>query len=231
MEELSGYSLDDVKVHYNSQKPSQLQALAYTQGTEIHVAPGQEKHLPHETWHVVQQMQGRVKPRKERRGVMINEEEVLEKEADVMGEKASQMWSSEKEAKSTLLEGNKSLLREQESKEGRKKERQEKGEWRRKQGKEPRAKKRNKEEKGERRSKMALAEKKVKQQGVVQLIEEKDLVEGCEYKITLINGVEIIAVYRGSLGHRYRRYFFEYNQERYGFTSLANVSEIDEIRV
>lgn len=61
-EALSGLSLDDVRVHYNSSKPAQLQALAYTQGTDIHVAPGQERHLPHEAWHVVQQKQGRVTP-------------------------------------------------------------------------------------------------------------------------------------------------------------------------
>jgi len=48
VENLSGYSLDDVRVHYNSSKPAQLQALAYTQGTEIHVASGQEEHLLHE---------------------------------------------------------------------------------------------------------------------------------------------------------------------------------------
>ena len=40
VENLSGISMDDVKVHYNSSKPSQLQALAYAQGTDIHVAPG-----------------------------------------------------------------------------------------------------------------------------------------------------------------------------------------------
>jgi len=49
-------------VHYNSDKPAQLQAHAYAQGTDIHLASGQEKHLPHEAWHVVQQKQGRVKP-------------------------------------------------------------------------------------------------------------------------------------------------------------------------
>ena len=49
VESLSGYSMDDVRVHYNSDEPTQLQALAYTQGTDIHIAPGQEKHLPHET--------------------------------------------------------------------------------------------------------------------------------------------------------------------------------------
>ena len=90
VENLSGYSLDDVRVHYNSPKPAQLQAFAYTQGTEIHVAPGQDKHLPHEAWHVVQQMQGRVKPTMQMKGVQINDDEGLEKKADVMGEKALQ---------------------------------------------------------------------------------------------------------------------------------------------
>ena len=88
VEALSGYSMDDVRVHYNSSKPAQLQALAYTQGTEIHVGPGQERHLPHEAWHVVQQMEGRVKPRIQMKGVQINDDVGLEKEADVMGGKA-----------------------------------------------------------------------------------------------------------------------------------------------
>ncbi|WP_221417961.1 DUF4157 domain-containing protein, partial [Fulvivirga kasyanovii] len=90
IEGLSGYSMDDVKVHYNSGKPAQLQALAYAQGTDIHVGPGQEQHLPHEAWHVVQQKQGRVRANKQLKGkgVSINDESSLEKEADVMGEKA-----------------------------------------------------------------------------------------------------------------------------------------------
>ena len=57
VDNLSGYSLDNVRVHYNSPKPAQLQSLAYTQGTNIHIAPRQEEHLPHEACHVVQQMQ------------------------------------------------------------------------------------------------------------------------------------------------------------------------------
>jgi len=48
VESLSGISMDDVKVHYNSAKPAQLNAHAYAQGTDIHLASGQEKHLPHE---------------------------------------------------------------------------------------------------------------------------------------------------------------------------------------
>lgn len=47
-------------VHYNSTKPAQLNALAYAQGNDIHLGVGQEQHLPHEAWHVLQQKQGRV---------------------------------------------------------------------------------------------------------------------------------------------------------------------------
>ena len=68
IENLSGMSMDDVKVHRNSDKPAQLNAHAYAQGTDIHLASGQEKHLPHEAWHVVQQKQGRVKPTKQVNG-------------------------------------------------------------------------------------------------------------------------------------------------------------------
>jgi len=41
VESLSGLSMEDVKVHYNSAEPAQLNALAYAQGSDIHVAPGQ----------------------------------------------------------------------------------------------------------------------------------------------------------------------------------------------
>jgi hypothetical protein len=86
VEHLSGYSMDDVKVHYNSDKPAHVQASSYAQGTAIYLGPGQEKHLPHEIWHVVQQKQGRVKPTIQmKRNVNINDEIALEKEADSMG--------------------------------------------------------------------------------------------------------------------------------------------------
>jgi len=88
IENLSGLSMDDVRVHYNSSKPAQLQALAYTQGTDIHVGPGQERHLPHEAWHVVQQMERRVKPTMQMVRVSINNEVGLEKEADTNGNRA-----------------------------------------------------------------------------------------------------------------------------------------------
>lgn len=91
VENLSGLSMDDVKVHYSSNKPAQLNAHAYAQGTDIHIASGQEKHLPHEAWHVAQQKQGRVKPTMQMKGkVNVNNDKGLEKEADVMGAKAIQ---------------------------------------------------------------------------------------------------------------------------------------------
>lgn len=91
IEDLSGHSMDDVKVHYNSSKPSQLNAHAYAQGTQIHLAPGQNQHLPHEAWHVAQQKQGRVRPTTEVNGAAVNDDVGLETEADVMGTKALQL--------------------------------------------------------------------------------------------------------------------------------------------
>lgn len=86
---LSGLPLDDVQVHYNSSQPARVGALAYTQGKAIHVGPGQERYLAHEAWHVVQQMQGRVKPTLQAKGMNVNDDEELEHEADVMGAKAA----------------------------------------------------------------------------------------------------------------------------------------------
>lgn len=48
MEQFSGLSLDSVRVHYSSGNPAQLKAYADTQGNDVYVAPGQEKHLQHE---------------------------------------------------------------------------------------------------------------------------------------------------------------------------------------
>ncbi len=90
VEGLSGMNMGDVNVHYNSSKPAEVGAHAYAQGTNIHLAPGQEQHLPHEAWHVVQQKQGRVAPTKQLKGKNINDQEELEVEADVMGAKAIQ---------------------------------------------------------------------------------------------------------------------------------------------
>jgi len=89
IESLSGLSMDHVRVHRNSSRPAQLQAHAFAQGSDIHLAPGQDRHLPHEAWHVVQQAQGRVKPTMQMTGgVPVNDDAGLEREADVMGGRA-----------------------------------------------------------------------------------------------------------------------------------------------
>lgn len=87
-EALSGLDLSDVRVHRNSTKPSALQALAYTRLPDIHIAAGQERHLPHEVWHAVQQKKGRVKPTGSVAGMPLNDSLTLEMEADSMGRKA-----------------------------------------------------------------------------------------------------------------------------------------------
>lgn len=92
IEALSGLSMDQVRVHADSPEPARLGALAFAQGTDIHLGPGQQQHLPHEAWHVVQQLQGRVKPTLQlRAAVPGNDDAALEREADVMGQRALQL--------------------------------------------------------------------------------------------------------------------------------------------
>lgn len=86
MEQASGFSFDDVRVHYNSDRPKKLDALAYTQGNEVYLGPGQERHLPHELGHVVQQKQGIVRPNERHEsGVLMNTDRALERQADEIG--------------------------------------------------------------------------------------------------------------------------------------------------
>ena len=82
--------MDHVQVHRNSAEPAKVGAHAYAQGSQIHLAPGQDRHLPHEAWHVVQQAQGRVRPTLQLKGVSVNDDPGLEKEADTMGAQAAQ---------------------------------------------------------------------------------------------------------------------------------------------
>jgi hypothetical protein len=72
---LSGTDVSGVQVHAGAAAPA-IGALAYAQGTDIHLGPGQEQHLPHEAWHVVQQRAG------------LDEDEALEVESDELGRRA-----------------------------------------------------------------------------------------------------------------------------------------------
>ncbi len=87
IEDKTGLSYDDVRVHYNSNQPRQFKALGYTQGKNIYLRQGQEKHLMHELCHVAQQKKGLVKPTSFIENNAINDNEELEKEAELCEEK------------------------------------------------------------------------------------------------------------------------------------------------
>lgn len=87
-ENLSGFSFDDVRVQYCSSKPEQLLASAYTQGSNIYIAPSQEKYLEHELGHVIQQKQNRVQANITYRGFELNNDDSFEREADRFAERA-----------------------------------------------------------------------------------------------------------------------------------------------
>ncbi len=104
VEALSGISMAGTSVHYNSSAPAQIGALAYAAGNQIHLGPGQEQHLPHEAWHVVQQKQGRVKPTLQAKGLAINDSPTLETEADMMGQRAAQLKTTGPVRLASLIE-------------------------------------------------------------------------------------------------------------------------------
>ncbi len=98
MENSFGTSFSGVNIHQNDNSATEMGALAYTQGDNVHFAPGQynpasskgQELLGHELTHVVQQRQGRVQPTKQGKGIAVNDSPSLEQEADVMGKKAAE---------------------------------------------------------------------------------------------------------------------------------------------
>lgn len=97
MESSFDTDFSSVRVHPDSSKAPDVGALAFTQGTDIHFAPGQFKPdtsagqqlLGHELTHVIQQAEGRVQPTTEIAGMSVNDDVSLEHEADVLGAKAA----------------------------------------------------------------------------------------------------------------------------------------------
>jgi hypothetical protein len=91
-----GADFSGVRVHEGAHV-SALGALGYTQGNDVHFAPGEyqptsprgQKLLGHELAHVVQQRQGRVHGDVQGKGGAINADPALEREADEMGERAA----------------------------------------------------------------------------------------------------------------------------------------------
>jgi hypothetical protein len=97
MEGSLGANFSGVKINANSSKATEMGALAFTQGEELHFAPGQfqpgsqqgQELIGHELAHVVQQREGRVKATGQEKGLAINTDHSLESEADSMGAKAA----------------------------------------------------------------------------------------------------------------------------------------------
>ena len=87
----------NVNIHKNSSKAKDMGAYAFAQGNDIHFAPGQynpatpkgQELIGHELTHVVQQRSGRVKPTTQAKGLPVNNDTELEREADNMGAKAA----------------------------------------------------------------------------------------------------------------------------------------------
>lgn len=96
MEAAFGAEFSSVRIHEGSHAEA-VGAAAYTQGTDIHFAPGQyqptsqrgQELLGHELTHVVQQSQGRARATTQASGVDINDDTLLEREADEMGARAA----------------------------------------------------------------------------------------------------------------------------------------------
>jgi outer membrane protein OmpA-like peptidoglycan-associated protein len=90
-----------VQVHHGSEaarKTSEIGALAYTQGENIYFNQGMyapdtrsgKELIGHELTHVVQQRAGKVKATGQAKGLPVNQDPALEREADAMGAKAAQ---------------------------------------------------------------------------------------------------------------------------------------------
>jgi hypothetical protein len=106
MEAMSGLSLAEVVVHRNCAEPARMGAAAFTKGSRINLAPGEERHLAHEAWHVVQQKQGRVAPIMQMKGgASVNDDPVLEREADAMGAIALQAVSAPLSSRFSITAG------------------------------------------------------------------------------------------------------------------------------
>lgn len=97
MENSFGSSFGDVNIHTDSPQAKSMGALAFTQGNNVHFAPGQynpqsssgQALLGHELTHVVQQRAGRVAVPHQSKGAPINADHSLEAEADNLGAKAA----------------------------------------------------------------------------------------------------------------------------------------------
>lgn len=111
MERAFGVDFSGVRI-FEGARAEALGARAYTQGTEIHFAPGEyrpesargQEILGHELAHVVQQSQGYVGQTTEMRGVAVNADAGMETAADEMGAKAARGEPARNTGPATQLE-------------------------------------------------------------------------------------------------------------------------------
>jgi hypothetical protein len=111
MEGAFGSSFSNVKVYKDSAQAKTIGAQAFTQGNEVHFAQGKfdpnsskgQELLGHELTHVEQQRAGRVSPTTQAKGIAINNDPSLEREADVMGAKAARGEKVSSESKPTQM--------------------------------------------------------------------------------------------------------------------------------
>lgn len=97
MEKAFHTDFSEVQIHPESSVASQIGAVAFAQGNDIHFAPGTyqpetqsgQQLLGHELTHVVQQRQGRVKANVPDASLPINDDPSLEAEADRYGSLAA----------------------------------------------------------------------------------------------------------------------------------------------
>jgi hypothetical protein len=82
---LNNNAFRGVNVHFNSEKPAQFDAEAYTKGNDIYLGQGRESFLPHEFGHIIQQRQGKVEPTGTENGVQVNDDPQFEAEATKIG--------------------------------------------------------------------------------------------------------------------------------------------------
>lgn len=96
MEAPFGADFSAVRIHEGAHV-ADAGARAYTHGADVHFAPGQydpssaggRELLGHELAHVVQQSSGRVAPTVQYKGMAINDDDALEREADDWGARAA----------------------------------------------------------------------------------------------------------------------------------------------
>ncbi len=96
MERAFGADFSAVRVHVGAEAAA-LGAEAFARGTDLHFAPGRydpdseagRELIGHELAHVVQQSEGRVAAGAQYRGVAVNQDGALEREADELGARAA----------------------------------------------------------------------------------------------------------------------------------------------